>query len=46
MMKISYDPKGDASVAWFAPEGITAERTEEVAPEVFVDFDADGGDWG
>jgi uncharacterized protein YuzE len=46
MMKTSYDPEADAFAAWFAPEGVTSERTEEVAPGVFVDFDADGGgDW-
>ncbi len=43
MMKTSYDSEADAFAAWFAPEGVTSERTEEVAPGVFVDFDADGG---
>ena len=42
MMKTSYDPEADAFAAWFAPEGVVSERTEEVAPGVFVDFDADG----
>lgn len=42
MMKTSYDPEADAFAAWFAPEGVQADRTEEVAPGVFVDFDAAG----
>ena len=42
MMRTSYDPEADAFAAWFAPEGVRSERTEEVAPGVFVDFDADG----
>ncbi len=42
MMKTSYDPEADAFAAWFAPEGVTSDRTEEVAPGVFVDFDAAG----
>ena len=46
MMKTSYDPEADAFAAWFAPEGVTSERTKEVAPGVFVDFDADGGRLG
>ena len=27
MMKTSYDPEADAFAAWFAPEGVTSERT-------------------
>jgi uncharacterized protein YuzE len=42
MMKTSYDPEADAFAAWFAPEGATSDRTTEVAPGVFVDFDAHG----
>lgn len=42
MMKTSYDPEADAFAAWFAPEGMISDRTEEVAPGVFVDFDAAG----
>lgn len=42
MMKTSYDPEADAFAAWFAPEGVKSDRTEEVAPGVFVDFDANG----
>ena len=42
MMKTSYDPEADAFAAWFAPEGVESDRTDEVAPGVFVDFDATG----
>ena len=42
MMKTSYDPEADAFAAWFAPEGVQSDRTDEVAPGVFVDFDAAG----
>lgn len=42
MMKTSYDPAADAFAAWFAPEDVHAEQTREVAPGVFVDFDAAG----
>ncbi len=42
MMKTSYDPEADAFAAWFAPEGAKSDRTEEVAPGVFVDFDEAG----
>jgi uncharacterized protein YuzE len=42
MMKTSYDPEADAFAAWFAPEGVRSDRTDEVAPGVFVDFDAAG----
>ena len=42
MMKTSYDPEADAFAAWFAPEGVKSDRTDEVAPGVFVDFDATG----
>ena len=42
MMKTSYNPEADAFAAWFAPEGVKSDRTDEVAPGVFVDFDATG----
>ena len=42
MMKTSYDPEADAFAAWFAPEGVKSDRTDEVAPGVFVDFDVTG----
>ena len=42
MMKTSYDPEADAFAAWFAPEGVKSDHTDEVAPGVFVDFDAAG----
>ena len=42
MMKTSSDPEADAVAAWFAPEGGKSDHTGEVAPGVFVDFDAAG----
>ncbi len=42
MMRTSYDPEADAFYARFAPEKVRIEGTEEVAPGVMVDFDANG----
>ena len=42
MMKTSYDQEADAFAAWFAPEGVVSDHTDEGAPGVFVDFDAAG----
>ncbi len=42
MMRTSYDPEADAFYARFAPEGVAIAATEEVAPGVMVDFDAEG----
>lgn len=42
MMRTSYDPEADAFYARFAPDGVAIEGTDEVAPGVMVDFDADG----
>ena len=42
MMRTSYDPEADAFMVRFAPKGATIERTEEVAPGVMLDFDAQG----
>lgn len=42
MMRTSYDPEADAFYARFAPEGVKVERTQEVAPNVMIDFDTDG----
>lgn len=42
MIKTSYDREADGFAAWFAPEGVGSERTEEIAPGVLVDFDAAG----
>jgi uncharacterized protein YuzE len=46
MMKTSYDPEADAFSVWFAPEGVQADHTREVAPGVLVDFDAHGNALG
>jgi uncharacterized protein YuzE len=42
MIQTSYDPEADAMSVWFAPPGITAVGTEEVAPGVMLDFDGNG----
>lgn len=42
MIRNSYDPEADALSVWFAPPGVTAAETEEVAPGVMLDFDATG----
>ena len=41
-MRTSYDPEADAMFIWFGPEGVTSAETEEVAPGIMLDFDADG----
>ena len=42
MMRTSYDPEADALFVWFGPEGTECAGTQEVAPGVMLDFDADG----
>ncbi len=42
MMRTTYDPEADAFYAQFAPEGTKVETTEEVAPGVMIDLDANG----
>lgn len=42
MMRTSYDPEADAMFIWFGPEGVESAETEEVAPGIMLDFDADG----
>jgi uncharacterized protein YuzE len=42
MIKTTYDPEVDALFVRFAAEGVASVRTEEVAPGVMLDFDADG----
>lgn len=41
MMRVDYDPEADAFAVSFAPEGSYVD-SEEVAPGVVLDFDADG----
>ncbi|HET9018297.1 MAG TPA: DUF2283 domain-containing protein [Acetobacteraceae bacterium] len=41
-MKTSYDPEADAFYARFAPERTAVAETQEVAPGVMLDLDADG----
>jgi uncharacterized protein YuzE len=42
MMKQSYDPQADAFAIRFAPENVVVVESEEVAPGVILDFDAEG----
>lgn len=42
MMRTSYDPEADALFIWFAPQGTKSAETEEVAPGIMLDFDAEG----
>jgi uncharacterized protein YuzE len=42
MIRTSYDPEVDALFVRFAADGIVTARTEEVAPGVMLDFDAEG----
>lgn len=37
-----YDPEADAIGIYFAPEGAEYVESEEVAPGLTLDFDADG----
>jgi uncharacterized protein YuzE len=41
MISTSYDPQADAFAARFAPKGTYVE-SQEVAPGVILDFDANG----
>jgi len=42
MMRTSYDPEADALFVWFGPEGVRSADTQEVAPGIMLDFDAEG----
>jgi uncharacterized protein YuzE len=42
MIRTSYDPEVDALFVRFAADGVASVRTEEVAPGVMLDFDAEG----
>ena len=41
-MTTTYDPEADALSVQIAPPGTEIATTEEVAPGVILDFDADG----
>lgn len=41
-MTTTYDPEADALSIQFAPSGTEVATTEEVAPGVILDFDAEG----
>lgn len=42
MIRTSYDPESDALFIWLAPEPIRSADTQEVAPGIMLDFDAEG----
>jgi uncharacterized protein YuzE len=42
MIRTSYDPEADALFVWFGPEGVKSAGTDEIAPGILLDFDADG----
>ena len=42
MMRTTYDPEADAYYARFAPDQIEIAETQEVAPGVIIDLDANG----
>jgi uncharacterized protein YuzE len=42
MMRTTYDPEADAMFVWFGPEDGKSTGTQEVAPGIMLDFDADG----
>jgi len=46
VIRTSYDPETDAMFLRFGPEAAASARTEEVAPGVLIDFDADGNPIG
>lgn len=42
MIRTNYDPEADVLHVAFGPEGKMSETSEEVAPGVYVEFDAEG----
>jgi uncharacterized protein YuzE len=42
MIKTAYDPESDVFHVAFGADGATYDGAREVAPGVFVEFDADG----
>ncbi len=42
MIRTSYDPEADVLLVSFGPGGAIYDGAAEVAPGVFVEFDADG----
>ena len=42
MIQTSYDPEADVLHLRFGPQGAAYDGATEVAPGVFVEFDADG----
>ena len=46
MIQTSYDPEADVLHVRFGPPGARYDGAEEVAPGVFVEFDAEGNTIG
>ncbi|MBN9559550.1 MAG: DUF2283 domain-containing protein [Alphaproteobacteria bacterium] len=46
MIRTNYDPEADVLHVQFGPEGAKYDGAEEVAPGVFVEFDAAGNPIG
>jgi uncharacterized protein YuzE len=42
MIRTSYDPEAEAMFVWFGEAGGKSAGTEEVAPGIMLDFDAEG----
>jgi uncharacterized protein YuzE len=42
MIRTSYDPEADAMFVWFGPESTKSAETQEVAPGIMLDHDAQG----
>ena len=42
MIRTSFDPEADALFLWFGSEDAKSAETEEVAPGIMLDFDAEG----
>jgi uncharacterized protein YuzE len=46
MIRTNYDPESDVLHVAFGPENAQYDNAQEVAPGVFVEFDADGNSIG
>ena len=42
MIRTNYDPEADVLYVAFGPSGVRSDTSEEVAPGVFLEFDARG----
>ena len=46
MIRTTYDPEADALIVQFGPQEAIWDRHQEVAPDVYVKFDASGNPIG